>query len=179
MATTIWQIDPMHSDVSFRVRHLIVATATGKFKNFSAVVTTEGDDFSTAKIEFSVETGSIETGVADRDNHLRSDDFFNSEKYPAMTFKSTGIKSSGDNEYQLDGNLTIRDVTLPVTLQVEFGGIAKDPYGQIKSGFEVSGKIKRKEYGLSWNALTEAGGAVVADEVKIQANVEFVKVVAA
>src|SRR5262245_47172802 len=130
MATTNWQIDPMHSDVSFRVRHLLVATATGKFKNFSSTVTTDGDDFSTAKIEFSIETASIDTGVADRDNHLRSDDFFNSEKFRAMTFKSTGIKASGDNEYQLDGNLTIRDITLPVTLDVEFGGLVKDPYGQ-------------------------------------------------
>lgn len=175
MALTTWQLDAAHSDVSFRVRHLLVATATGKFTKFASSVQTEGDDFSTAQIEFSVETGSIETGVADRDNHLRSDDFFNSEKYPTMSFKSTDIKHIDGDEYQLDGDLTIRDVTKPVSLTVEFGGIAKDPWGNTKAGFEISGKIKRKEYGLMWDVLTEAGGAVVADEVKIHAAVEYAK----
>lgn len=178
MASTTWQLDAAHTDVSFRVRHLLVATATGKFTKVSSSVQTEDDDFGTAQIEFTVETASIETGVADRDGHLRSDDFFNSEKYPTMTFKSTGIKHVDGDEYQLDGDLTIRDVTKPVTLSVEFGGIAKDPWGNIKAGFEVTGKIKRKEFGLQWDVLTEAGGAVVGDEVKIHANVEYAKVVA-
>lgn len=178
MATTTWQLDPMHSEVTFRVRHLMVSNVSGKFKNFASSVSTEGDDFSTANIEFTADTASVDTGVEYRDQHLRGDDFFNSEAFPTLSFKSTSIKPTGDGEYQLDGNLTIRDVTKPVTLQVEMGGVAKDPYGNIKAGFEVSGKINRREFGLSWNALTEAGGAVAGDEVKFQANVQYAKVVA-
>lgn len=174
MATTNWQLDPAHSEVTFRVRHLVIATVSGKFDKFSSTVSTEGDDFTTANIEFQVETGSINTGVEARDNHLCSDDFFNSEKFPLMSFKSTGLKNNG-GEYQLEGNLTIRDVTQPIVLNVEFGGTAVDPYGNHKAGFEVTGKVKRKEFGLLWDALTEAGGAVVSDEIKIQANVQYAK----
>ena len=178
MASTTWQLDPAHSEVTFRVRHLMVSNVSGKFKNFSSSVSTEGDDFSTANIEFTADTASVDTGVEYRDQHLRGDDFFNSEAFPTLRFKSSSIKPTGDGEYQLDGDLTIRDVTKPVTLHVEMGGVAKDPYGNIKAGFEVSGKINRKEFGLSWNALTEAGGAVAGDEVKFQANIQYAKVVA-
>lgn len=176
MATTNWQLDPAHSEVTFRVRHLVIATVSGKFDKFSSTVNTDGDNFTTANIEFSVETGSINTGVEARDNHLRSDDFFNSEKYPSLSFKSTGVKHLGGEQYQLDGNLTIRDVTKPITLQVEYHGTVKDPYGNFKAAFEVTGALKRKEFGLRWDAFTETGGAVVSDEVKIQVNVQFVKV---
>lgn len=175
MATSNWQIDPAHSEVTFRVRHLVIATVSGKFDKFSSLVSTEGGNFATGNIEFSAETASINTGVEARDNHLRSDDFFNSEKYPLLTFKSTGMKHLGNDQYQLDGNLTIRDVTKPITLQVDFQGSVKDPYGNFKSAFEVTGAIKRKEFGLQWDAFTETGGAVVSDEVKIQANVQYVK----
>jgi polyisoprenoid-binding protein YceI len=175
MATTNWQLDAAHSEVNFRVRHLVIATVSGKFDKFSSNVTTDDDDFTSAKIEFNVETGSVNTGVDARDNHLRSDDFFNSEKFPQMSFKSTGLKKISDGEYQLDGNLTIRDVTKPISLQVEFGGTATDPYGNHKAGFEVTGKLNRKEFGLRWDAVTEAGGAVVSDEVKIHANVQYAK----
>lgn len=177
MVTLNWQLDPAHSEVHFRVRHLMVSTVTGAFKKFSSVVTTDASgDFKTAGIEFSIETASIDTGVDMRDEHLRSDDFFNAEKYPTLHFKSTGIKSLGGDEYQLDGLLTIRDVTKPVALHVELGGVVQDPYGNTKAGFEVTGKINRKEFGLNWSAVTEAGGVVVADEVKIQANVQYAKV---
>lgn len=178
MATTnSWQLDPAHSEVQFRVRHLMVSTVTGKFDQFTSTLTKNGAaDFSDANIEFSVDTASVNTGVEFRDNHLRSDDFFAAEKFPTMHFKGTGMRPLGHNQYQLDGQLTIRDITKPVSLQVEFGGIAKDPYGNIKAGFEVTGKIKRKEFGLTWDTLTEAGGAVVGDEVKIQANVQYAKV---
>ena len=175
MATTNWQLDPAHSEVNFRVRHLVIATVSGKFSNFSATVTTEGDDFSTANIEFRAETASIDTGVEARDNHLRSDDFFNSEKFPELAFRSTGVQKTGDDTYRLEGNLTIRDITKPVSLTAEFGGTMLDPYGNLKAGFEVSGKLNRKEFGLRWDAVTEAGGAVVSDEVKLQANVQFIK----
>ncbi|HNE30323.1 MAG TPA: YceI family protein [Saprospiraceae bacterium] len=178
MAQTTWQLDPAHSEVTFRVRHLMVSNVSGKFKSFSSTVSTEGDDFTTADIEFTIETASIDTGVEYRDNHLRNDDFFNSERYPTLTFKGKGLKATGDDTYQLDGDLTIRDITKPVSLQVEIGGIVKDPYGNIKAGFEVTGKINRKEFGLLWSALTEAGGAVAGDEVKFQANIQYAKVVA-
>ncbi len=176
MATTNWQLDAAHSEVTFRVRHLVIATVSGKFDKFSSTVTTEGDDFTTAKIEFNVETGSVNTGVDARDNHLRGDDFFNSEKFPQMTFKATGLKKVSGDQYQLEGELTIRDITKTVSFPVEYGGTAKDPYGNIKAAFEVNGSIKRKEFGLLWDALTETGGAVVSDEVKIHANVQFAKV---
>ncbi|MEZ4966835.1 MAG: YceI family protein [Saprospiraceae bacterium] len=175
MAKTTWQLDPAHSEITFRVRHLVIATVSGKFTKFSANVSTEEDDFTTADIEFEAETASIDTGIEARDNHLRSDDFFNSEKFPALVFKSTGMKNTGGNEFQLDGNLTIRDVTKPISLKVEFGGTATDPYGNFKAAFEVTGSLNRKEFGLRWDALTEAGGAVVSDEVKIHANVQFAK----
>ena len=175
MAKTTWQLDPAHSEITFRVRHLVIATVSGKFTKFSANVSTEEDDFTTVDIEFEAETASIDTGIEARDNHLRSDDFFNSEKFPTLLFKSTGMKNTGGNEFQLDGNLTIRDVTKPISLKVEFGGTATDPYGNFKAAFEVTGSLNRKEFGLRWDALTEAGGAVVSDEVKIHANVQFAK----
>lgn len=175
MASTTWNLDAAHSEVTFRVKHLVIATVSGKFSKFSSAVTTEGDDFTTANIRFDVETGSIDTGVEARDNHLRSDDFFNSEAFPNLTFVATAIRQVDGSEHEIDGHLTIRDVTQPITLKADFGGIAKDPYGQVKAGFEVEGKIKRKEFGLSWNAMTEAGGAVVSDEVKFQANVQYVR----
>jgi polyisoprenoid-binding protein YceI len=176
MSATTWQLDAAHSEVLFRVRHLMVSTVSGKFTKFNSSVSAQNDEFGGAQIEFNVETGSIDTGVEHRDNHLRSDDFFNAEQFPHMTFKSRELKKTGAGTYELHGDLTIRDITKPVTLQVELGGIAKDPYGNTKAGFEVTGKINRKEFGLKWDAITEAGGAVVADEVRIHANVQYSKV---
>jgi polyisoprenoid-binding protein YceI len=175
MTNTTWNLDASHSDVNFRVRHLVISTVSGKFKTFSSVTKTSDDDFSTAEITFEVETASIDTGMEQRDQHLQSDDFFNSEAFPTLIFKSSAVRKLDDEKYEIDGQLTIRDITKPFTLEAEFGGIAKDPYGQIKAGFDVTGKISRKEFGLTWNALTEAGGAVVSDEVKFQANVQYVK----
>jgi polyisoprenoid-binding protein YceI len=175
MAKTTWQIDPAHSEVVFRVRHLVVSTVSGRFRTISSTVTTEGDDFTTAQVDFTADTASIDTGLADRDAHLRSDDFFNSDQFPQLRFRSTAIRSTGENTYQLEGDLTIRDVTKPIRLNVEYGGMITDPWGNVKAGFEVTGSIRRKEYGLRWDVLTEAGGAVVSDEVKIQCNIEYTK----
>jgi polyisoprenoid-binding protein YceI len=175
MSATNWQLDAAHSEVLFRVRHLMVSTVSGKFTKFNSTVSAQDDEFSGGQIEFTVESGSIDTGVEHRDNHLRSDDFFNAEQFPFITFKSRELKKTGAGTYELHGDLTIRDITKQVILQVELGGIAKDPYGNTKAGFEVTGKISRKEFGLKWDALTEAGGAVVADEVRIHANVQYVK----
>ncbi|HYG16444.1 MAG TPA: YceI family protein [Bacteroidia bacterium] len=175
MATTKWNIDTAHSDIQFKVKHMVISTVSGRFKEFTATAETEGDDFTTAKIHFEAKTASLDTGVADRDNHLRSDDFFNAEQYPNIIFDSTGITKLSDDEYLLKGNLTIRDVTKPVELKATFGGVIQDPWGMTRAGFELSGKINRREYGLKWNALTEAGALIAADEVRLVLAAEMVK----
>lgn len=175
MTTTIWNIDNAHSEIHFKVKHMVIATITGKFTEFTALAETEGDDFATAKIKFSAQTASIDTGVADRDAHLRSDDFFNAEKYPALTFESTALVKKNDTDYTLKGNFTIRDITKAIELDVDFGGTTVDPWGMTRAGFEVTGKINRKEFGLQWSAVTEAGGLVVSDEVKLVLNIELIK----
>lgn len=173
--TTKWAIDPAHSEISFKVKHLVVTTLTGKFNTFEGAVETANEDFSDAKISFTADIASISTGNADRDGHLQSDDFFNASGYPKLTFTSASFTKTGDAEYKLTGDITIRDVTKPIELSVEYGGTTVDPWGQTKAGFEINGKIKRKEFGLQWNALTEAGSAVVSDEVKLHLNVQLVK----
>lgn len=173
MAT--YKIDADHSDIMFKVKHLMISTATGYFKKFDATVETTGDDFTNAKVYFEADTDSIDTKNAQRDAHLRSDDFFNAEKFPKLVFRSTSIEKDGDEEYKLKGDLTIRDITRPVTLDVEYNGSTKDPWGFERAGFEVTGKINRKDFDLKWSAVTEAGGLVVDDIVKLQMNVELVK----
>lgn len=172
---TQWAIDPAHSEVSFKVKHLVVTTLTGKFNSFEGGLQSANEDFSNANIHFSADIDSISTGNADRDGHLKSDDFFNAEQFPKLTFKSTSFTKTGDDTFKLAGDLTIRDVTQNVELAVEYGGTAVDPWGQTKAGFEVNGKLSRKEFGLKWNALTEAGGAVVSDEIKLHLNIQLVK----
>ncbi|MCA0237992.1 MAG: YceI family protein [Bacteroidetes bacterium] len=176
MATTKWGIDPTHSEISFRVKHMMISTVTGWFESFEADAETENDDFTGAKINFSADTTSINTRNEMRDNHLRSGEFFDSENFPKMTFKASGFekKGSGD-QYVLSGDLTIRGVTKPVSLDVEFGGVATDPWGNLRAGFEINGEINRKDFGLNWSAVTEAGGVVVSDAVKIHSHVELIK----
>lgn len=173
--TSKWAIDPSHSEISFKVKHLVVTTLTGKFETFEGGLETANEDFSDANISFTADVASINTGNADRDGHLKSDDFFNAEAFPKVTFTSTSFTKTGDGEYKLAGNITLRDVTKPIELTAEYGGTATDPWGNVKAGFEINGKIKRKEFGLKWDALTEAGGAVVSDEVKLHLNVQLVK----
>lgn len=173
MAT--YKIDVDHSDIMFKVKHLMISTITGNFKKFDSTVEMTADDFSDAKISFEAQVDSIETKNAQRDAHLKSDDFFNAEKFPLLTFSSEKIERVSGEEYKLTGDLTIRDVTKSISLLVEFNGSAKDPWGMERMGFEITGKIDRKEYGLAWSALTEAGGLVVSDEVKLIMNVEMIK----
>jgi polyisoprenoid-binding protein YceI len=175
---TTWKIDEIHSDVQFKIKHLVISTVTGSFTKFSAEAETDGDDFAGAKIRFSADVNSISTGNEQRDGHLKSPDFFDAANYPTLDFVSEKVEKASEG-YKLHGNLTLRGVTKPVALDVEFGGTAKDPYGNYKAGFEVSGKINRSEFGLTWGAVTEAGGVVVADEVKIAANVQMMKLAAA
>ncbi len=175
LTTQKWALDTAHSEVQFKVKHLVISTVTGTFKVFGGSLESNGDDFEGAKIDFSVDIQSIETNNADRDAHLKSDDFFSAEKFPVMNFVSTSFKKISGSDYELTGNLTIRDVTKSITLKAEYGGIIVDPWGQTKVGFEVEGKINRKEYGLTWSAVTESGGLVVSEDVKLHINVEFTK----
>ncbi|MCG9880141.1 MAG: YceI family protein [Bacteroidia bacterium] len=175
--TTKWTIDPMHSEIEFKVKHLMISTVTGKFGSFTASAESDAEDFSDAKISFSADINSINTGNEQRDGHLKSDDFFNAEQFPTLNFVSTGI-SKGSNGMVLTGDLTIRDVTKSISLNVEFNGTMVDPYGNHKAGFELTGVINRKDFNLKWSATTEAGGIVVSDEVKLICNVQMAKIVA-
>jgi polyisoprenoid-binding protein YceI len=138
-------------------------------------MTSDKPDFTDAQVSFEADADSVSTHNEQRDTHLKSDDFFNAGEFPKLTFKSTSVEKKGDDEYVLKGNLTIRDFTKPVVLHVAHGGHTVDPWGQQREGFEITGKISRKEFGLKWNALTEAGGAVVSDDVRLILNVEMVK----
>ncbi len=173
MSITKWAADPTHSEIQFKVKHLMITTVTGYFREFSASAETEGQDFSTAKIEFEAKTASVDTNQADRDNHLRSGDFFESDKFPVLKFKSSKMEKVDDENYKLVGDLTIKDVTKPVTLNVEFGGVMKDPWGNNKAGFSLSGKINRKDWNLNWNAALETGGVLVSDEVRIFCEIQL------
>lgn len=173
MATTKWNIDPTHSEVSFKVKHLMISTVTGKFKVFEGKAETEGDDFKDVKnVEFKADVKSIDTNNEQRDEHLRSGDFFAADEHPDIIFRADKFNV---NSEKLEGELTIRSTTKPVTFDVEFGGVVVDPYGQTKAGLTISGKINRKDFGLSWDAVTEAGSVVVSDQVRLSAEVQLVK----
>lgn len=172
---TLWKIDQDHSEIQFKVKHLVISTVTGSFKEFEASAESPDGTFEGADISFSAKTSSVFTNNSQRDEHLKSDDFFNAEKYPTLDFTSKSFKKTGDNRYKLTGDLTIRDITKTITLDVVHGGTVEDPYGQTKAGFEVTGTINRKEFGLKWNGVTEAGSVVVGDEVKLSMNVQFIR----
>ena len=172
---TKWTIDPMHSEVHFKVKHLMISTVTGSFKKFEGSVETENDDFSGAKISFSADIDSIETGMAQRDGHLKSPEFFDVATFPTLSFESKSFEKIDGNEYKLAGDLTLKGITKPVSLNVEFGGTMVDFYGNTKAGFDISGKINRQDFGLTWSGVTEAGGIVVSDEVKLVMNIQVAK----
>jgi len=174
MAIT-WKIDPAHSEIQFKVKHLMITTVTGYFREFDLVVETETEDFNTAKrVEFTANIDSIDTNNQQRDTHLKTADFFYTDTHRQLRFVGKKYEGSGD-EATLQGDLTIRGITEPVTLKVEFAGIVVDPYGQTKAGFSVSGKISRKDFGLTWNAVTEAGQVVASDEVRLHCEIQLVK----
>ena len=171
---TKWVVDPTHSEVHFKVKHLVISTVTGTFKVFGGDLTAEGDNFENAEINFSLDVASVDTNQEQRDEHLRGADFFNAAQYPQIFFKSTSFKKKGD-DYELRGDLTIKDITQPVKLEVEFGGSATDFYGNEKAGFEIVGKINRKDFGLTWDGITEAGAIVVGEEIKLSINLQLAK----
>jgi polyisoprenoid-binding protein YceI len=170
-----WTIDPSHSEIGFKVRHLMITNVKGMFREYALKIETEGEDFVNPNIEFTAKTASVDTGDDKRDAHLRSADFFDSEKYPEMKFISTGYERKDKENYKLYGDLTIRNITQPVELNVDFMGIMKDPFGNHKAGFIVDGTINRKKWELNWNAPLEAGGVLVSEDVRIQIEVQLIK----
>jgi polyisoprenoid-binding protein YceI len=171
--STKWVLDPAHSELTFKVKHLMISSVKGEFKNFTTEI--DNEDFENGSVKVNVETSSIFTNNTDRDNHLKSADFFDVENHPTLAFESTKITKVDDNEYKLKGLLTIKGVSKEVILDAEFGGTNKDPWGNVKAGFSYSGKISRKDWGLNWNAALETGGVLVSDDVKISGEVQFVK----
>jgi polyisoprenoid-binding protein YceI len=175
MTTSKWNLDVAHSSIDFAIRHMMVSKVKGAFRNFEANIEADLEDLTTASIEFSVDVNSVDTRNEDRDNHLRSADFFDVEHFPKMTFKSTEISKKSPGEYEVTGDLTIRGKTNPETFIVSYEGSGKDPWGNEKVGFEAHGSISRSEYGLTWNTALETGGVLVADQVQISLDVQASK----
>ena len=167
-----WLIDTVHSHIGFSVKHMMVATARGQFKSYSGTLRLDHKDFTRSSFEGEIDVASIDTGNADRDNHLRANDFFDAPNHPKITFKSTGIEAKGEGEYVVHGDLTIRGVTKPVALDVEFHGTSKNPYGKTVAGLSARGTINRKDFGISFNAVLETGGVALAEKVKLELDVE-------
>ena len=170
-----WSFDKAHSNVSFNVEHLVISEVTGNFGAFDGTVQSTSDDFGGSKVEFTVDVSSVNTDNGKRDNHLKSDDFFNAKEYPQIKFSNGTLEHVSGKEYKLKGDLTIRDVTKPVELEVKHGGTIKDPYGNTKAGFKITGMINRFDYNMKFNAAMEAGGLVVGEDVEIVCNVELKK----
>ncbi|TDL31474.1 polyisoprenoid-binding protein [Jeotgalibacillus sp. S-D1] len=170
--TKKWAVDAVHSSVDFSVKHMMISRVKGSFKDFSAEVEADVQDLSTASISFRIDVNTIDTRNEDRDNHLRSADFFDVEKFPAITFTSTDVKKTDDDEYELIGDVTIKDVTKKETFTVEYEGSGKDPWGNEKIGFSVNGKLNRKDYGLTWNQALETGGVLVGEDIKINLQIQ-------
>jgi polyisoprenoid-binding protein YceI len=176
MATKKWVVDPTHSEIQFKIKHLMITNVTGSFNIFNVNAETEDEDFTKAKISFTADTASVSTGNEQRDGHLTSADFFDAEKFPQIKFTATKYENvDNDGSYELYGDLTIKEVTKAIKLSVEFGGIAKDPWGNTKAGFTISGKINRKDFGLTWNAATETGGVLVSEEVRINCEIQLIE----
>lgn len=175
MATQKWISDPTHSELQFKVKHLMISKVTGSFNDFTVQAETDSEDFHNAAVSAKVQMNSIVTGQKDRDNHLKSADFFDVEANPTMEFSSSRLEKKDDDEYVLHGDLTIKGITKPVQLKLEFGGTAVDPWGNTKAAFSIDGKISRKDWGLTYNAPLEAGGVMISDEVKILGEIQLTK----
>lgn len=176
MATTTWALDPTHSDIQFKIKHLMITNVSGSFNLFDINATTEEEDFTKAAISFSAQVNSINTNNTQRDAHLVSADFFDAAQYPTINFVAKKADDvDHDGSYNLHGDLTIKGITKPVVLSVEFGGVTKDMYGNTKAGFTINGKINRTDFGLTWNAALETGGVLVSEEVKIMSEIQLIK----
>jgi polyisoprenoid-binding protein YceI len=170
-----WNLDPTHSQIGFKVKHLMVTNVRGVFKDYKGTISTSGEDFTNAEIDLSINTESISTDDMARDGHLKSQDFFDVENFKEIYFKSNSLEKISESEYYLYGDLTIKGITKKIKLDVGFNGIVKDPYGGKRAGFEITGKISRKEFGLTWNAALETGGVVVGDSVIIKCEIQLIQ----
>jgi polyisoprenoid-binding protein YceI len=170
--TTIWTIDPLHSDVQFKIKHLVISTVTGTFRKFDGRIIKVGDDFNNAKVNFKMDVKSIDTNQAQRDGHLQSGDFFAADEFPEITFESTSFVNQGGSDYKMIGDLTMKGVTKPVELHVEYGGSEDNGHGILKHGFEVTGTVNRIEFGMTWNKLTDTGGLGLGENIKLIANIQ-------
>jgi len=176
--TKTWNIDLAHSGVNFSVRHMVISKVRGRFAKFSGTLALDEQDLTRSIVEARIDAASIDTGVADRDGHLRSPDFLDVEKFPELTFKSKKIEKKSDTSYRVIGDLTIKAASREVSLDVEFGGIGKDPWGNERAGFAAHVHIDRKDFGLQWNQVLEAGGVLVGERVDIDIELEAVKAAA-
>lgn len=175
MATTKWSLDPTHSEIGFKIKHLMISNVSGNFNKFDVEVETNSDDFTNARVTANIDVASINTNNEQRDAHLRTADFFEAEKHPNITFKSAKVERADDDTFNLYGDLTIKETTKPVKLSVEYSGIAKDPWGNVKAGFTINGKINRKDWGVNYNAVLETGGLMLGEELKLHAEIQLVK----
>ncbi|MDR7211862.1 YceI family protein [Flavobacterium piscis] len=175
MEKSNWAIDPTHSEIGFKVKHMMFTNVSGKFNTFEASIENEDNRFETSKINFSAEINSVDTNNTDRDGHLKSADFFDVDNFPKLSFVSTQIKKINDGEYQISGDLTIKDVTKNIVLDTEYSGLMTDPWGNTKTGLSITGKINRKEFGLTWNAALETGGVLVGEEIKLVSEIQLIK----
>ena len=175
MENSHWAIDPTHSEICFKVKHMMFTNVSGKFNSFEATIQNEDNNFETSKINFSADTTSVDTNNADRDSHLKSADFVDVDNFPKLSFVSTDVKKINEGEYKISGDLTIKDVTKSIVLDVEYSGLMTDPWGNTKIGLSLNGKINRKEFGLTWNSTLEAGGVLVGEEIKLVSEIQFIK----
>ena len=175
--STTWVIDPLHSDVIFKIKHLVISNVTGSFKKFDGSIVTPGNDFNNAKVKFTIDVKSIDTNQEQRDAHLQTGDFFSADLYPKIIFESTSFVNEGGSDYKMIGNLTLKGVTRPVELNVEYGGAQDNGHGIMKHGFEVTGIINRMEFGMTWNKLTDTGGLGLGEKIKLIANIQVAKLV--
>lgn len=175
METTKWILDPTHSELGFKIKHLMITNVSGSFKNFTVQVETKNNDFSTARIKATAEINSINTNNEQRDQHLRNSDFFEAEKYPELKFQSTGIEKIDNETFNLYGDLTMKGVTKPVKLTVEYNVLSKDPWGGERAGLVITGKLNRNDWGISFNGILETGGLMLGEEVKINSEIQLMK----
>lgn len=177
MNTKTWVIDAVHSDVLFKIKHLVISNVTGSFKNFSGNIIADGNDFNNAKVNFEIDVKSIDTNQEQRDAHLKTSEFFDADLYPQITFESTSFLNTKGSDYKMIGNLTLKGVTKPVELHVEYGGSEDNGYGVLKHGFEITGVINRLEFGMTWNTLTDTGGLGLGVDIKLIANIQVAELV--
>lgn len=175
MSKSTWSIDPSHSEIGFKVKHMMFTNVSGKFNDFKATIENNEKEFETSTISFSAQVESIDTNNIDRDNHLRSADFFDVENFPELSFQSTNIKKNSESQFEISGDLTIKEATVNVILEAEYSGIMKDPWGNTKIGLSLSGKINRKEFGLNWNAALETGGVLVGENINLLIEAQLIK----